>query len=144
MPSTARFVARTKGIKYQSWRKLYKPKMNLTIGQRYVEMLLKDPMIKGDLFLMAAAWNGGPGNLNKWRKRNDHLNDPLFLIEGLPSPETRHFIERVLANLWIYRHRLNQETPSLDAIAAGKRPVYTALGNDVREVAENNGIRKQN
>jgi len=142
MPRTARFVARAKGIKYQSWRKLYQPKINLTIGQRYIEMLLKDPMIKGDLFLMAAAWNGGPGNLNKWRKRSDHLNDPLFLIESLPSRETRHFIERVLANLWIYRYRLKQETPSLDAIAAGKRPVYTALGDDVREVAENNGIPK--
>ena len=144
MPRTARFVARAKGIKYQSWRKLYQPKINLTIGQRYIEMLLKNPMIKGDLFLMAAAWNGGPGNLNKWRKRSNHLNDPLFLIESLPSRETRNFIERVLANLWIYRHRLNQETPSLDAIAAGKRPVYTALGDNVREIAENNGIRKQN
>ena len=144
MPRTARFVARAKGIKYQSWRKLYQPKINLTIGQRYIEMLLKNPMIKGDLFLMAAAWNGGPGNLNKWRKRSNHLNDPLFLIESLPSRETRHFIERVLANLWIYRHRLNQGTPSLDAIAAGKRPVYTALGDNVREIAENNGIRKQN
>ncbi len=138
MPGTARFVAQTKGIKYQSKRNLYQPEINLTIGQRYIEMLLKDPNIKGDLFLMTAAWNGGPGNLNKWRQRNNHMNDPLFLIESLPSRETRLFIERVLANLWIYRHRLNQDIPSLDAIAAGNRPVYTALGNDFQEVAENN------
>ncbi len=143
MPSTARFVAQTKGLKYQSWRKLYEPETNLTIGQRYIEMLLKDPKIQGDLFLMAAAWNGGPGNLNKWRKRSDHLNDPLFLIESLPSRETRHFVERVLANLWIYRHRLNQDTPSLNAIAAGNRPVYTALGNEeLQEIAETNGTIK--
>jgi len=91
---------------------------------------------------MAAAWNGGPGNLRKWRKRNDDMGDPLFLIESLPSRETRQFIERVLANLWIYRHRLGQDTPSLDAIAAGRRPVYTALGSDSEEVAQTNGSSK--
>ncbi len=142
MPGTARFVARSKGIKYRSRRKLYQPEINLTLGQRYIEMLLTDGKIQGDLFLMAAAWNGGPGNLNKWRKRTDHLGDPLFLIESLPSRETRKFIERVLANLWIYRHRLGQDTPSLDAIAAGQRPVYTALGPDSEEVAQNNGSRQ--
>ncbi len=142
MPGTARFVARTEGIKYRNQRKLYQPEMNLTLGQRYIEMLLKNDRIEGDLFLMAAAWNGGPGNLNKWRKRTDDLGDPLFLIESLPSRETREFIERVLANLWIYRHRLGQDTPSLDAIAAGLRPVYTALGPDSDEVAESNGSRQ--
>jgi soluble lytic murein transglycosylase len=142
MPGTARFVARSKGIKYRSRRKLYQPEMNLTLGQRYIEMLLTNGKIQGDLFLMAAAWNGGPGNLNKWRKRTDDLGDPLFLIESLPSRETRQFIERVLANLWIYRHRLGQGTPSLDAIAAGQRPVYTALGPDSEEVAQNNGSRR--
>ena len=142
MPGTARFVARVKGIKYTSRRKLYQPEINLTLGQRYIEMLLKDSKIQGDLFLMAAAWNGGPGNLRKWRKRTDDMGDPLFLIESLPSRETRQFIERVLANLWIYRHRLGQDTPSLDAIAAGRRPVYTALGSDSEEVAQTNGSRK--
>jgi len=142
MPGTARFVARTEGIKYRSRTKLYQPEMNLTLGQRYIEMLLKDGKIQGDLFLMAAAWNGGPGNLNKWRKRTDDLGDPLFLIESLPSRETRQFIERVLANLWIYRDRLGQPTPSLDAIAAGERPVYTALGPETDEVAASHGSRQ--
>ena len=141
MPGTARFVARSKGIKYRNRRKLYQPEINLTLGQRYIEMLLTDGKIQGDLFLMAAAWNGGPGNLNKWRKRTDDMNDPLFLIESLPSGETRKFIERVLANLWIYRDRLGQDMPSLDAIATGQRPVYTALGPDSEEVAESNGSR---
>jgi soluble lytic murein transglycosylase len=142
MPGTAAFVAQTGGIKYRNRGKLYQPEINLTLGQRYIEMLLKDDKIQGDLFLMAAAWNGGPGNLNKWRRRTDDLGDPLFLIESLPSQETREFIERVLANLWIYRHRLGQEMPSLDAIAAGQRPVYQALGPDSYELAENNGSRK--
>jgi len=143
MPGTARFVARTSRVRYKSRRKLYQPEMNLTLGQHYIEMLLRDDKIKGDLFLMAAAWNGGPGNLNKWRRRTDDLGDPLFFIESLPSRETRAFIEHVLSNLWIYRHRLGQPTPSLSAIAAGDWPVYTAMGqNAVEEVAENDGTRR--
>ena len=43
-------------------------------------------------------------------------DDPLLFIESLPSLETRLFIERVLANFWIYRERLGQDTPSLDAV----------------------------
>ena len=45
----------------------------------------------------------------------------------LPSSETRNYIKRVLANIWIYRHRLGQEAPSLDALAAGRSPSYKAL-----------------
>ena len=33
----------------------------------------------------------------------------------------------MLANLWIYRQRLGQESGSLDAVAAGERPMYENL-----------------
>ncbi len=131
MPRTAGFVA-------GDWRfhrtasslgTLYMPEINLMLGQKYIKILLSDKKINGDLFLMAAAWNGGPGNLNKWLSNTDHMDDPLFFIESIPSRETRIFIEKVLANLWIYRDRLGQPTPSLDAIAAGQWPIYKSLDN---------------
>jgi soluble lytic murein transglycosylase len=99
------------------------------LGQKYIKILLRDKKINGDLFLMATAWNGGPGNLNKWRGSTNHMDDPLFFIESIPSRETRIFIEKILTNLWIYRDRLGQPTPSLDAIAAGQWPVYKAFDN---------------
>ncbi len=139
MPGTARFVARNKGVRMSKRSELFKPELNLVLGQHYIEILLADKNINGDLFLMAAAWNGGPGNLNKWRRKTEFMDDPLFFIESLPSRETRHFIERVLSNLWIYRDQLGQPSPSLDAIAAGDWPVYTALGESTEEVAENKG-----
>jgi len=142
MPRTASFVARDRSLHRGKKNKLYTPELNLNLGQRYIEMLLGDDKIKGDLFLLAAAWNGGPGNLNKWRRQVNYMNDPLFFIESLPSRETRIFIERVLSNLWIYRGRLKQPTPSLDNIAAGEWPVYTALGQEAEEVAEVNGSRR--
>jgi hypothetical protein len=54
----------------------------------------------------------------------------------VPSRETRVFIERVLANLWIYRHRLGQPTPSLVALAEGAWPVYAALDQEPVYVAQ--------
>lgn len=136
MPRTASFVGRDRRLRGSKRRVLYQPSVNLELGQKYIEMLLANDRIDGNLFLLATAWNGGPGNLNKWRRETKHLDDPLFFIESLPSRETRIFIERVLTNLWIYRHRLGQATPSLEAIAAGEWPVYTALDKATTEVAQ--------
>ncbi len=68
--------------------------------------------------------------------------ETAFFMESIPSRETRNFIEKVLSNLWAYRHRLGQSTPSLDAIAEGRWPVYTALGQEPAEVAERHGSRR--
>ncbi len=139
MPRTAGFVARDRRFHRaaSTLRKLFKPEINLKLGQKYINILLRDKKINGDLFLLATAWNGGPGNLNKWRRKTNHMDDPLFFIESIPSRETRIFIERVLTNMWIYRDRLGQPTPSLDAIAAGDWPVYKALDNEPTMLAGN-------
>ena len=114
---------------------LLDPTTNVTVGQDYVERLLADANVRGDLFLLTAAYNAGPGNLAKWRKGAGYDQDPLLFIESIPSRETRFFIERVLANLWIYRQRLGQASPSLDAIASGAWPVYDRQENDANETA---------
>src|SRR3546814_11560883 len=57
-------------------------------------------------------------------------SDPLLFIESIPARETRVYVERVLTNLWIYRHRLGQPTPGLDAVAAGEWPRYTARSEE--------------
>jgi soluble lytic murein transglycosylase-like protein len=137
MPGTASFVARDRTFRWNKRTQLFDPELNLKLGQRYVSLLLNDDKINNDLFLMAAAWNGGPGNLNKWRRKIDDLGDPLFFIESLPSRETRAFIERVLTNLWVYRYRLGQPAVSLDAVASGVWPEYRSLGQEAKEVAAN-------
>ena len=90
------------------------------------------------LLLTAAAYNGGPGNLRKWqrRARKGAYTDVLMFIESIPARETRIFIERVLSNLWMYRERLGEPAPSLDALAAGERPVYIAVDGAEGSVAE--------
>lgn len=134
MPRTASFVARDRRLHGSRHLALYEPSLNLELGQSYIEMLLDQRYVAGDLFLLATAWNGGPGNLLKWQ-RLSKTADPLLFIESIPSRETRIFIERVLANLWIYRDRFGQQAPSLDAIAAGERPIY--IPQDEQSVAVN-------
>jgi len=137
MPGTARFVARSTGMRLKARNKLYTPETNLELGQRYIEMLLGERDVANDLFKLAVAWNGGPGNLRKWNRNTKHLDDPIFFIESIPSFETRTFVERVLTNFWIYRDRLGQGTPSLDAVARGEWPIYEAMGPGDSEVAAN-------
>jgi soluble lytic murein transglycosylase-like protein len=136
MPGTASFIARDRKFRGRQRKALYTPEVNLDLGQRYMEHLLGNAEIGADLFMLATAWNGGPGNLKKWRREIRHMDDPLFFIESIPHRETRIFIERVLTNLWIYRHRLGQPTPSLDGIAAGDWPVYKPLDDIDVEVAD--------
>ncbi|HTO84692.1 MAG TPA: hypothetical protein VMQ73_20895, partial [Methylomirabilota bacterium] len=87
--------------------------------------LLKDPNVKGDMFMLALAYNAGPGNLAKWRAERDYDKDPLLFIESIPSKETRRYIERVLTNYWIYQAQLKEPSPTLDALATGAWPMYS-------------------
>jgi len=137
LPSTASFIAQDRSFRSRKRQQLYDPETNLELGQRYIAHLLDNPLVQGDLFRLATAYNGGPGNLNKWQRRMDYRDDPLLFIESLPSRETRLFIERVLTNLWIYRMRLGQRVPSLDQIAAGDWPRYVPLDNEARDLASN-------
>ncbi|MCW8836232.1 MAG: lytic transglycosylase domain-containing protein [Rhodospirillales bacterium] len=138
MPRTAGFIAQDRRFHRGSKRKtLFDPEVNLHLGQKYLSHLIAEPMINGDMFKLIASWNGGPGNVNKWLREVKHGNDPLLFIESIPARETRIFVERVLSNLWAYRHRFGQSTPSLDAIAAGDWPVYTPLDQRPLRIAEN-------
>lgn len=129
MPSTASYVAGSKIYKTRHGRhNLKNPQINLDIGQRYIQNLLNEYPVEGDLFSLVTAYNAGPGNLRRWKREHaDILDDPLLFIETIPMAETRAFVERVMANYWIYRIRLDQPTPSLNAVADGYSPQYVSL-----------------
>jgi soluble lytic murein transglycosylase-like protein len=89
--------------------------------------------------MLAAAYNGGPGNVSRWQRQIKHDNDPLLFLESIPNRETRLFVEHVLANYWIYRDQLGQATPALDAIAEGQWPTYKPDEERIIPVASTNG-----
>ncbi|WP_085903979.1 lytic transglycosylase domain-containing protein [Kiloniella majae] len=141
MPQTASYISQGQSFRGKTRNQLFDPSLNLALGQKYLGYLLNHNYVEGDLFKLATAYNGGPGNLGKWERKITYNDDPLLFIESLPSHETRLFIERVLTNLWIYRARLDQYSPSLDTLAAGQWPRYEAQDpynkNSESDVAEN-------
>ncbi len=123
MPATASYIGNTR---YRGAKRaeLYEPEINLSLGQKYVDHLLEQNGVDNGFLQLMAAYNGGIGNLGRWQKALKDNVDPLYFIESIPSRETRLFIERVMANLWMYRSRFGQEAPSLDLLAAGQWPTY--------------------
>jgi len=137
LPSTAAFIANDRRYRWRSGRKeLLSPEVNIAIGQKYLEHLLEMEDIDGNLFFAAVAYNGGPGNLRRWRKRSSFGDDPLLFIETIPARETRIYVERVLTNFWIYRNRLGQPTPSLDMVASGRWPRYSSMERSALVMAD--------
>lgn len=135
MPRTASSLDRTTRYRGRQRDLLYDPALNLALGQKYLERLLGSRRVAGDLLRLAIAYNAGPGNLGKWERQMGHANDPLLFIESLPSLESRLFVERIMANLWIYRLRLGQPMPTLAALAADRWPIYEPLDHPVPQVA---------
>lgn len=105
--------------------KLFDPSFNLSVGQRYVQKMYDFVEPDGNLFQLVVSYNGGPGNLQKWLKEVEHRGDPLLFIESIPSRETRGYVERVVANYWIYQDRLGEAKTTLDQVARGEWPIIT-------------------
>ena len=135
MPRTASSLDKRKKFTGRHRDLLYDPALNLALGQRYLKRLLNSRRVAGDLLRLSVAYNAGPGNLGKWERQMRHDNDPLLFVESLPSLESRLFVERVLTNLWIYRLRLGQPTPTLTALASDRWPRYEALDHPAQQAA---------
>ncbi len=139
MPATASYVTGDRSLRWRRSR-LYDPAFNMAVGQRYITHLLDLEPVGRSLVLLAVAYNAGPGNLLRWRRQLKTGEDPLLFIEAIPVAETRDYVERVLANLWLYRLQMGQDTPSLDALAAGAWPIYEPLdGEPVPALADARG-----
>ncbi|GAA0604748.1 lytic transglycosylase domain-containing protein [Craurococcus roseus] len=125
MPATASHITGD-----PSWRepaaakRLNDPRLSLDLGQRYVHHLARLDAVEGNLIRVLAAYNAGPGNLQKWLPAHGHRDDPFLFIEAIPLDETRNYVQQVLAYSWIYASRLGLPSRSLDQIAAGEFPRF--------------------
>ncbi|HTR87497.1 MAG TPA: lytic transglycosylase domain-containing protein [Reyranella sp.] len=121
MPLTAQVVTR-KFAPETAGGNPWDPSVNMSLGQAYIVSLLGD--VDNNLVRTVAAYNGGPGNVMRWDNTLNASADPLLYVASIPLNETRDFVQRVLANYWMYQVRLGQPTPSLDQIAAHEWPRY--------------------
>lgn len=102
---------------------LFDPAFNLRVGQDYFTWLMDRGLQSPDILRAVAAYNGGPGTLNKTVAQLGADCDSLLLIESLPAQETRNYVEKVMASYWTYRRLLGAENKTLDAVASGARTV---------------------
>ncbi len=136
MPATARFISRKK----LRQSKLFEPEYNMLLGQRYIQSLMKERYIKRNLLFTTVAYNGGPGNLLKWRKKMDYRDDPLLFMETIPSYESRHFASAVMLNYWIYGDRLGRDNETRQQMAQGNWPIYKSF--DTSQIRESYAFKQ--
>lgn len=110
MPATARSVAKKQGLPYHI-SKLVEPAYNIGLGSRYLSQMLA--RYNGSYILATAAYNAGPGNVDKWIRTfgrpENNVESALRWIERIPFSETRNYVQRVMENLQIYRERFGDQ-----------------------------------
>ncbi len=103
MPGTAREQAGRIGVAYMSASLNSDPQYNIRLGNGYFQRMMNS---YGSYPLAVAAYNAGPGNVNKWLREN---GDPrtgaiswIDWIERIPFFETKNYVARVLENAAVY------------------------------------------
>ncbi len=126
MQLTAETAARLAGDKSlrHNPAPLRDPALNLRLGQDYVAKLLTS--VKGDVMRAVAAYNCGPGVIQKLTARMGQNADSLMMIESMPSGQTRDYVQRVMAGYWTYRQIFGLDSRTLDAAASGLKAVASA------------------
>jgi soluble lytic murein transglycosylase len=124
MPATASFIASDPELRGEAASRLHDPMLSMELGQRYLQFLARSEITGGDLIRILAAYNAGPGNLQRWLPAQRHRADPFLFIESIPYDETRDYVQKVLSYSWIYASRLGLPAPSLDRMAQGKFPEF--------------------
>lgn len=109
MPATAKAEARLRGLPYQQAWLTADPGYNMTLGGLHLDTLIKQ--FGGSYIMTAAAYNAGPSRPSQWvRDYGDPRTgqiDPIDWVEFIPFSETRNYVQRVMENIQVYRHRLS-------------------------------------
>jgi soluble lytic murein transglycosylase len=105
-PDTAKFIAGKSGGTAFNVSDLATPKVNIAYGAWYLRYLLQ--RYDGNAKLALAAYNGGEGNVDKWRAAAQ-ANGRDFRLSDIPFPETRAYVENVLDSQRQYRSSYAKE-----------------------------------
>jgi soluble lytic murein transglycosylase len=104
MPGTAAMQARRLGVPYSLARLTEDPAYNILLGNDHIALLMRQ--YGNNPVLVAAAYNAGGGNVNRWIAANGDPRlpgtDVVRWIEDIPFTETRNYVQRVLENMVVY------------------------------------------
>lgn len=105
-PDTAADIARRSGGTKFTTDDLATPQLNIAYGTYHLRFLLD--RYAGRVLPAIAAYNAGPGNVDRWIAEAAQ-NGRELTVEGIPFPETRAYVEKVLAAKPEYRQRYGPE-----------------------------------
>ncbi|MBN1164476.1 MAG: lytic transglycosylase domain-containing protein [Candidatus Krumholzibacteriota bacterium] len=108
LPSTGEWIGKKLERKSITREELFEPAINIEAGTWYLRFLLnrsQDSVI-GTL----AAYNAGSAKMSKWRKTFKPSQHPLIALEMIGLEETRAYVKKVLASMFIYRSLAAQNT----------------------------------
>ena len=97
MPATAKEEARRAGLAHYD---LYNPNDSIRLGASHLSTLKKN--LGREEYVMA-AYNAGSGNARKWLREAGANPDLARWIEAVKFSETNGYVQRVSANLEVYR-----------------------------------------
>jgi soluble lytic murein transglycosylase len=105
-PETASYIAHLSGGTAFEQGDLSTPQVNISYGAFYLRYLLQH--YERNTVLALAAYNGGEGNVDRWLAEAS-TSERAFGKEQIPFPETREYVDRVLAARTSYREKYSRE-----------------------------------
>jgi len=100
LPATAYYIAHLSGGSRFTASDLATARINVAYGSYYLRYLLDH--YHGNEMLAIAAYNGGLANVDRWVARAIVAGGRLTAA-GIPFPETREYVQRVLTAQRAYR-----------------------------------------
>lgn len=97
MPDTAKYVAKKNGIAWDEKRYKTDSNYNYQLGKLYYQEQLNK---YGHPALAYAAYNAGPGAVDKWIKKNPAMKNPDAMgmqnfINAIPFSETKNYVAKI-------------------------------------------------
>ena len=111
LPSTGREVYQRIGLGAFRDDLLFDPQLNVRLGAQYLGGLAE--IHRGNLILVLAAYNAGPGRVRRWMQELSTADWDEF-IERLPFEETRLYVKSVLRNYGVYQRLYGLYAPAPD------------------------------
>jgi soluble lytic murein transglycosylase len=91
MPATGKELGARLHVPFSAAR-LENPEVNVELGTFHLKNLIN--LFGGNAYLAIASYNGGQGNVLKWKRAA--AGKPLDeILESIPFPETRNYVKRV-------------------------------------------------
>lgn len=120
MPGTAAQVSREIGLEDPGPYGVLDPELNIRLGSTYLRDKLQ--RYQGNRLAATAAYNAGPGRVDRWLGDNSIEAFDLF-VERIPYRETRDYVQAVLSYRAIFESLANGSSDGVTLLSEGEKQV---------------------